>query len=141
MNPVLGICYLLGGISCYCFRTVTNLDVDAFSTLLIPTLVLLHLYISPFTKVEESFHVQATRDVLVHGIPFRNVDTAVAGQYDHVEFPGAVPRTFLGAVVLAGLSKPWITWMREGLGMQIICEFRSFKGFFYWKSSELADCD
>lgn len=29
--------------------------------------------------------------------------------FDHIDFPGAVPRTFLGAVVLSGLSRPLLS--------------------------------
>ena len=68
----------------------------------IPCLILIHLVASPYTKVEESFHIQAIHDILSYG-----VDSAhLRDKYDHFSFPGAVPRTFVGDVVLAGLAIP-----------------------------------
>jgi hypothetical protein len=62
----------------------------------------LYVLLCPFTKVEESFHLQATHDVLVHG-----AHPDALANYDHFEFPGVVPRTFLGALGLAFLTLPW----------------------------------
>lgn len=78
-------------------------------TLLIPALVLLHLVVAPYTKVEESFNIQAAHDVLVYGTPTgRGAGLRLEQRYDHFTFPGAVPRTFVGAVLLAGIGQPVI---------------------------------
>ena len=81
---------------------------DALLCLLLPTLILLHLYVSPYTKIEESFNLQATHDILAYGIPTHNVSGFLTSNYDHFTFPGPVPRTFVGALVLATFSKPAI---------------------------------
>ena len=76
---------------------------------------LLHLYLCPHSKVEESFNLQATHDLVYHGITpavmmstsplWYNASTAKAPlpalPYDHVSYPGVVPRTFLGPFVLS----------------------------------------
>lgn len=86
---------------------------------LFPCLALLHLYISPYTKVEESFNIQAAHDILTYGVPTQNVELRFKAQYDHMDFPGAVPRTFIGALMLAGISQP-ILWLRDGLDRQML---------------------
>lgn len=67
----------------------------------------MHLFVSPYTKVEESFHVQAVHDLLTYGVPVSGsgIGEYLREHYDHFQFPGAVPRTFVGDVVLAGLSR------------------------------------
>jgi alpha-1,6-mannosyltransferase len=84
--------------------------VDTAIDLLIPSLILVHLVCAPYTKVEESFNIQATHDILTFGVPLTNSSTVLASSYDHVSFPGSVPRTFVGALVLAGVSRP-LTWL------------------------------
>ncbi|KAI9802184.1 MAG: hypothetical protein M1825_002904 [Sarcosagium campestre] len=78
---------------------------DVFLPALIPALILLHLLASPYTKVEESFNLQAAHDILAYGIPDRDIDDHLRAEYDHMTFPGVVPRTFVGALVLATGSK------------------------------------
>ncbi|OCH94902.1 hypothetical protein OBBRIDRAFT_884451 [Obba rivulosa] len=62
-----------------------------------------HVVLAPYSKVEESFNLHATHDVLMYG-----VRPASLPNYDHFVFPGAVPRTFVGSVLLAWLSQPLI---------------------------------
>ncbi|KAF2622760.1 glycosyltransferase family 22 protein [Macroventuria anomochaeta] len=88
--------------------------------LLISTFVLIHLFVSPYTKVEESFNIQATHDILIHGIPGSNVDQFFTANYDHVSFPGSVPRTFTGALVLSGLSRSFVGLLNNAAHMQLL---------------------
>ncbi|KAI8280109.1 hypothetical protein K4K59_008744 [Colletotrichum sp. SAR11_240] len=76
---------------------------------LIPSLITIHLLLSPDTKVEESFNIQATHDVLVYGTPTSDIASRFRASYDHFDFPGAVPRTFVGPVLLAGIGGPIVS--------------------------------
>ncbi|KAF4377335.1 hypothetical protein G4B88_005813 [Cannabis sativa] len=52
--------------------------------LLLGSIAAFYVFTVPYTKVEESFNVQ----------------------YDHLEFPGVVPRTFLGALLVSTVASP-----------------------------------
>ncbi|TEB33463.1 alpha-1,6-mannosyltransferase subunit [Coprinellus micaceus] len=61
----------------------------------------LHTIASPYAKVEESFNLHAVHDVLMYGVGVKDLD-----KYDHFVFSGAVPRTFIGSVLLAWVATP-----------------------------------
>ncbi|KAF2013169.1 glycosyltransferase family 22 protein [Aaosphaeria arxii CBS 175.79] len=88
--------------------------------LLIPASILIHVFVAPYTKVEESFNIQAIHDILIHGIPNENAEQFFTANYDHISFPGSVPRTFAGALILSGLSRPWIWLVRSPQQLQLL---------------------
>ncbi|XP_043717464.1 dol-P-Man:Man(7)GlcNAc(2)-PP-Dol alpha-1,6-mannosyltransferase isoform X9 [Telopea speciosissima] len=72
--------------------------------LLLGSIAAFYVFMAPYTKVEESFNVQAMHDILYHRHHLE--------KYDHLEFPGVVPRTFIGAFLVAILSSPVILLIR-----------------------------
>lgn len=85
--------------------------------LIVPILILIHLFVAPYTKVEESFHVQAIHDISNHGLP--SLQSKFDLRYDHFAFPGAVPRSAVGALILAKLSQPFAA-LSDGINRQIL---------------------
>lgn len=83
----------------------SKLPGDLLFNLLLVAVVLVNLAVAPYTKVEESFNLQATHDILVYGTPLSNINQKLSS-YDHFSFPGAVPRTFIGPLFLATFSQP-----------------------------------
>lgn len=78
--------------------------------------IVAHILLCPYTKVEESFNMQAVHDLLYHRTNISAVRRHVSSltmshcarrQYDHHEFPGVVPRTFAGAMVVASMAAPF----------------------------------
>lgn len=88
--------------------------------------LLFYVVACPFTKVEESFNMQAIHDLLNYHVRIQ--------EYDHLQFPGVVPRTFLGAIVVAGISIPFnlimLTFSLPGLYHQILV--RMVLGMLGW---------
>ncbi|KAK6162693.1 hypothetical protein DH2020_002534 [Rehmannia glutinosa] len=67
---------------------------------LLGSIAAFYVFMAPYTKVEESFNVQAMHDILYwrHHVE----------KYDHLEFPGVVPRTFTGALIVSTLASPFV---------------------------------
>ncbi|XP_065859117.1 dol-P-Man:Man(7)GlcNAc(2)-PP-Dol alpha-1,6-mannosyltransferase [Euphorbia lathyris] len=68
--------------------------------LMLGSIATFYVLMVPYTKVEESFNVQAMHDILYHRHELDN--------YDHLEFPGVVPRTFIGSFLVSILASPFI---------------------------------
>lgn len=82
----------------------------------------IHVLLTPFTKVEESFSLHGVHDVLAYGVGPNQLTNVrkmfflykalrwrylpICYQYDHFVFSGAVPRSFIGNVLLAWMSLP-----------------------------------
>ncbi|KAL0379794.1 UNVERIFIED_CONTAM: Dol-P-Man:Man(7)GlcNAc(2)-PP-Dol alpha-1,6-mannosyltransferase [Sesamum angustifolium] len=68
--------------------------------LLLGSIAAFYVFMAPYTKVEESFNVQAMHDLLYHQHQIE--------KYDHLEFPGVVPRTFIGSLFVSILASPFV---------------------------------
>ena len=67
----------------------------------------IHIICAPFTKVEESFNVQAAHDLLYHRYDLPH--------YDHLVFSGVVPRTFIGPFILSSIVYPILPLLQPKL--------------------------
>nr|VDC64671.1 unnamed protein product [Brassica rapa] len=68
--------------------------------LILGAIAAIYVLMAPYTKVEESFNVQSMHDILYHR---HRLDS-----YDHLEFPGVVPRTFIGAFIVSFFASPLV---------------------------------
>ena len=103
----------------YLNTILTSLNADLVLVFLIPSHTFLYLFLAPYTKVEESFSIQATHDILTYGLPITNVTERLHEQYDHLTFTGSVPRSFVGPLLLAVFSY-LPAWFLKGLNKQIL---------------------
>ena len=95
---------------------------------LVLAVIALYIALCPFTKVEESFNMQAMHDILAYGSDI--------SKYDHLSFPGVVPRSFLGALFVSAVAFPveflfgLMISSSSKYYSQLIC--RSILGLFSW---------
>lgn len=108
-------------------NTITHL-LYLFLDLVLFTSILFYLLTIPFTKVEESFNMQAINDILTYGTSLSS--------YDHFLFPGVVPRTFIGSLyisILAYIPTKIINILQlSSIYKLFIC--RIILGFTVWQS-------
>lgn len=96
-----------------------------FPYVMLYTLSWYHIWRAPYTKVEESFNVQAVHDILYLGVGPQRLENrdqmsamvdSLDDLYDHIAFPGVVPRTFLGPLVISLIVKPCMVLFGWNLG-------------------------
>lgn len=78
--------------------------IDELLDLGLLALIFGYCVVAPYTKVEESFNLQAVHDLVTYG----PLDLS---KFDHWMFPGVVKRTFVGASVLSAVLKPYMLFL------------------------------
>jgi len=114
--------------------TVTTM-IRWIGTLALAATSLYALLMCPHSKVEESFNIQATHHLFYHGVwpAMRSAlhsdgpNEAESPVYDHLYYPGVVPRTFFGPLILSTFLKivafvlrPFIVLQRHPLVVQAL---------------------
>jgi alpha-1,6-mannosyltransferase len=116
---------LPNGLACF----LDNNRAFGYGEIALLVSILLHLALCPYTKVEESFNMQAMHDVI-----FYQSDLAA---YDHNLYPGVVPRTFLGAINVGTatiLLSPIFQIFSYVRTFWFLYLCRGFLGLFVWAS-------
>lgn len=102
-----------------------KIDSD-FTDIFLLLSVLFYCLCCPYTKVEESFNIQSIHDLLYFGL---DIDS-----FDHLEFPGVVPRTFIGSLLISAIVSPFAFILNQfnvqPLYLQILS--RTILGFLCW---------
>ncbi|KAF2754264.1 hypothetical protein EJ05DRAFT_469361 [Pseudovirgaria hyperparasitica] len=99
---------------------MTNVKETLLAVGIVVPVIFLHLLLAPYTKVEESFNTQAIHDIIYHGIPYSDASGFFELKYDHTSYPGSVPRTFVGALVTAGITRPWVSFVKTSADVQTL---------------------
>lgn len=82
-------------------------------TLTFATVIMAYATVAPFTKVEESFNVQAMHDWLY---------TESIDEFDHIAFPGVVPRTAVPSFITAA-AVSILRYILPKSNMLLACRF------------------
>lgn len=84
--------------------------------ILLTSVVVGYLLLAPYTKVEESFNMQAIHDILNFGV----YPAKVLENFDHKSFPGVVPRSFVGSLFVAAVLKASDVFFSQLVGYSIL---------------------
>lgn len=92
-------------------------EVPAALAALLQVSHVLPIFLAPHTKVEESFSTQAIHDLLIWGPGAlfganARVRQGALRQFDHLSFPGAVPRSFLPPAIFSTIAGPALVVLR-----------------------------
>eukprot|EP01068_Selenidium_serpulae_P019032 Selendium_serpulae@DN6503_c1_g1_i3.p1 len=80
-------------------RSISDSFAFALLTTALAAICCFDVVLFPYTNVEESFNTQAVHDITQSLLNFGDSTERIG--YDHLRFPGVVPRTFVGALILA----------------------------------------